>query len=440
MLNPEDAKKDSASKREASPTSTRSKRQKKNRNLINNNKSTYEAASSVRSKRQKKNDITDGGSNSTRQKRTKKPPTIVGSLENLEKVQGEKSDAPPKDDNNHLCSDTIGYGPEFLDAWLEAPATIEFKVEPPNKAPVVKVSKTLIIYDVPNQLSTKIESGDILYKFNDLLLTTREEYIRQLQFVTANPDSQTLTYTILRPLKSKQIPEKELSDVFSKLQSPQGFEILPTHFDYLFVFLTIAPKTTLGVTIKGYNGKVYVSGIEKKVTSIAYKCLLVGDAILAIEDQALSGVKDTHELLCTSFAKKKFVRLIIERAKTADGLRNVKLALRIEKTFEINPRMNEDITNICEQQITFMKNYPELKPGRMIYRQHHSSSKSSTSHVDVAPESTELPITTDVNNLNLLAPTPPVPAVPPGTVGFFFPVPVLVESASKRMLKKRTTK
>uniref|UniRef100_A0A914NZH5 PDZ domain-containing protein n=1 Tax=Panagrolaimus davidi TaxID=227884 RepID=A0A914NZH5_9BILA len=392
-------------------------------------------ASSSRQTR-KSAESTDRRTPSSRREKNRSAEKIVESkLQKVKRIfSGEKVDAPK--DDNHLCSETFGYGPEFLDEWLEEPATIEFKVEPPKKVPIVKVSKTLIVYDVPNQLSSKIEIGDILYKFNDLPLTTRDEYSRQLSFVTKNPDSQTLTYTILRPLKSKQIPEKELSDVFSKLQSPQGFEILPTHFDYLFVFLTIAPKTTLGVTIKGYNGKVYVSGIENKLTSIAYKCLLVGDAILAIEDQAISGVKDTDELLCTSFAKKKFVRLIIERAKTPDGLRNVKLALSVEKTFEINPRMNEDITNICEQQITFMKNHPELKPGRKIVHHHHNSSKSSTSHIDVAPESIELPISTDVNNLNLLAPTPPVPAVPPGTVGSFHPL----ETASKRMSKKRTTK
>uniref|UniRef100_A0A914Z1A0 PDZ domain-containing protein n=1 Tax=Panagrolaimus superbus TaxID=310955 RepID=A0A914Z1A0_9BILA len=283
------------------------------------------------------------------------------------------------------------------------------------------------------QLATEIEIGDILYKFNDLPLTTRDEYTRQLSFTMKNPDFQTLTFTILRPIKSKQIPEKELSNVFSKLQQPQGFEILPTHYEYFTVFLTIAPKTILGVTIKGYNGKVYVSGIENKHTSIAYKCLLVGDAILAIEDQALSGVKDTDELLCTSFAKKKFVRLIIERAKTPAGLRNVKLALSIEKTYEVNPRMTEDVTDICQRQIKFMNKHSDLKPDSRIIHQHHPP-RASTSHIDVAKESTELPISTDVNNLQLLAPTPPVPAVAPGTIGSFNPL----ETPSKRAVKKRT--
>lgn len=124
-------------------------------------------------------------------------------------------------------------------------------------------------------------------------------------------EPQTLIFTTLRPIKSKQIPEKELSNVFSKLQQPQGFDIVPAHFDYLTVFLTIAPKTILGVTIKGYNGKVYISGIINKCNSIAYKCLLVGDAIMAIEDRAVSGVKDTGELLSSSFAKKKFVSFCI---------------------------------------------------------------------------------------------------------------------------------
>lgn len=44
-------------------------------------------------------------------------------------VSAEKPDAPTK----HLCSDTFGYGPDFLNSWIEEPRTIECKVEPPKK-------------------------------------------------------------------------------------------------------------------------------------------------------------------------------------------------------------------------------------------------------------------------------------------------------------------
>ena len=172
---------------------------------------------------------------------------------------------------------------------------------------MLKVSKTLIIYEIPAELTTKIEVGDILFKFNDLQLQDRAEYIKQLSMVAKIASSQTLTFTILRPIRNTPIAEVDLPTVFSKLQQPQGFEILPGHCDYFVAVLTVAPKASLGMRIKCFNGKIYVCHIKSGVSSVAYKSLLVGDAILAIEDKALGCIKDANDLLRSYFEKGRFV-------------------------------------------------------------------------------------------------------------------------------------
>uniref|UniRef100_A0A7E4ZQ34 PDZ domain-containing protein n=1 Tax=Panagrellus redivivus TaxID=6233 RepID=A0A7E4ZQ34_PANRE len=313
----------------------------------------------------------------------------------------------------NVCTDTIGYGSNFTNDLLELPKTFELRVESPNKVPLLKVSKTLVVYEIPPELEHQVEAGDILHKFNDFYVPSREVFIQQLSFACHNPNPQTISYTVYRPIRTRPIPPAELGT-----NVPPGFELQPDHFEYLWAYLVVIPKCALGLTVKAYNGKVYVSGIQNSVKSIVSKCLLVGDAILSLDDNVISGVQVANDLLMYGFTRKKFLKAIVERAKTTPGVRQVKLALSVEKTVEINPRMGDDIIDICQAQIKYMTTYPDVAPGKPLIK---VSATDPANHLSVNPTTLELPISTDVNNITLLAPTPPPPSVPPGTHGTFDP-------------------
>lgn len=64
------------------------------------------------------------------------------------------------------------------------------------------------------------------------------------------------------------------------------------------------------MNIKTYNGKVFVSAIDNQQNAISRKSLLVGDGILSIDDNIVSGIKMTEDALAQACAKKKYVSSI----------------------------------------------------------------------------------------------------------------------------------
>uniref|UniRef100_A0A7E4UP55 PDZ domain-containing protein n=1 Tax=Panagrellus redivivus TaxID=6233 RepID=A0A7E4UP55_PANRE len=322
-------------------------------------------------------------------------------------LEESDEDKKAKTELPSICTEAYGYGTGFPNWMLEVPRTISHEVKPPSKVPMVKVFKSMIVYDVPTELREHIDIGDIICKFNDQPVTTREDYTKLLASVLKSDETHTVRYTFYRTIRTRKIPPESLERTV-----PAGFELMSHDFDYLNAYITFVPKSQIGMNIKAYNGKVFASAIDNAQTGIARKSLLVGDAILMIDDQIVSGVKSTEDVLSAACHKKKFVRILIERAKSSSGVRQVKLALGTEKTVEINPRMGEDILDLCNEQIRHMRGRSEEDEShRSIYR--GKPKKERREHVDVAKESVETPISTDVNNVTFLAPTPPVPAAIP---------------------------
>uniref|UniRef100_A0AC34RSC0 PDZ domain-containing protein n=1 Tax=Panagrolaimus sp. JU765 TaxID=591449 RepID=A0AC34RSC0_9BILA len=346
-------------------------------------------------------------------------PVVVPKPGEEVRLSGEKI-IPPSNFDEPICNEVYGYGFNFPNSMLEEPKTFEYVVQPMERCPILVCTRSLMVLEVPPNFKGKIEHGDLLFKFNGSRLANREDYVQKLRSVTKFRDmnqSCTLSYTILRPLRNAVVPKEDLGKVV-----PQGFELMPDHFEYLYAYLIVTPKSILGLTIKAYNGKVFVSGLDNNFSSMAFKCLLVGDAILKIDDHIIGGVKDADEQLSATFTTskdKKFVKVLIERPRSQAALQQVKLALTTEKTYEVNPRMGDDISDICNRQISQLLMNPWEPPGKPILKNHQ---KRSNANINVSAYSAESPIFTDVNNVTLLAPTPAVPSVPAGTMGSFDPL------------------
>lgn len=130
---------------------------------------------------------------------------------------------------------------------------------------MVKVFRTMVVYDVPQELREHMDVGDIVCNFNDQPVTSREEYTKLLAAALKLPDPQTIRYTFYRTLRTRKIAPENV-----EVEVPAGFEILCDSFDYLFAYLTFVPKSQIGMNIKTYNGKVFVSAIDNGKFGVCY--------------------------------------------------------------------------------------------------------------------------------------------------------------------------
>lgn len=167
---------------------------------------------------------------------------------------------------------------------------------------MIKVYKTMIVYEVPFELRELIDVGDIIWKFNDQDVLTREEYTKLLAESLRRTEPHTIRITYHRTIRTRILPPDRI-----RLEVPQGFELVHDSFDYLFAYLTFVPKSQIGLNIKSYNGKVFVSAIDPTPISIARKSMLVGDAILCIDGQIVSGIRGAEDTLSAACSKKKYV-------------------------------------------------------------------------------------------------------------------------------------
>lgn len=84
----------------------------------------------------------------------------------------------------------------------------------------------MIVYDVPPELREHMDVGDIICKFNDHSVTTREEYTKLLAETLKLTESHTIRYTFYRTLRTRKIPPERI-----EIEVPSGFEILKDAFD-----------------------------------------------------------------------------------------------------------------------------------------------------------------------------------------------------------------
>lgn len=59
--------------------------------------------------------------------------------------------------------------------------------------------------------------------------------------------------------------------------------------------------------------------------------------------------------------------MVIERAESALAVKQVKMALQAEKTFEMDPRMPDDVMKICKDEIQRMAQASSDTPLKSIY-------------------------------------------------------------------------
>uniref|UniRef100_A0A915B222 PDZ domain-containing protein n=1 Tax=Parascaris univalens TaxID=6257 RepID=A0A915B222_PARUN len=119
---------------------------------------------------------------------------------------------------------------------------------------------------------------------------------------------------------------------------------------------------------------VYVTSTDNGFQSLGMRTFLVGDAILAVNGQPQTTVAGVSALIIQSLTKNKYVCIVIERAESEAAIRQVRMALLAEKTQQIDPRMPDDVIDICRAEIEHMSRGSDVHP-ESIYKR-----ASSTQH------------------------------------------------------------
>uniref|UniRef100_A0A915BMZ0 PDZ domain-containing protein n=1 Tax=Parascaris univalens TaxID=6257 RepID=A0A915BMZ0_PARUN len=272
---------------------------------------------------------------------------------------------------------------------------------PGGVAPKLRISKTLQVLKVQESslAANRLDPGDIVHKVNGEIVVNRKEFYRMMNDIAKDPDCQAVRIDFKRPKRLQKLSAKE---IFVEL--PKAFEILPG-YEYFLGFMTLFPGCKIGIHIKSYNQKVYVSSTDPN--SISSWTFLRGDAILSVEGTPVTAVQDTSQKIITALKSKKSVKSVIERPSVPATYRLANFALLYNKKNEIDPKMADDVIEICRRELDQWrsKKTPVALPG--ILRKKTQKEKQPQKYtVAIAPKSTETSIASESINLQWLQRVP----------------------------------
>ncbi|CAJ0575243.1 unnamed protein product, partial [Mesorhabditis spiculigera] len=210
--------------------------------------------------------------------------------------------------------------------------------------------KKQIYKDIPNpSKGDALVAGDVIKAINDKEVTTRKvwtEEVRKLAKKNATTDYD-ITITYLRLIG--KVPIGSGSEFI-----PAAHDI-PAGFSYLIAHMIMFTKARLGIEIKGYNGKVYITSVDNGENSVGKRVLRVGDAILAVGKTSVANRQTCREALNEAFENKYYAWVVIERAEQDTAAALVRQALAFNKKNEPDMRLADDNLEICAKELLAMK-------------------------------------------------------------------------------------
>ncbi|CAD5234433.1 unnamed protein product [Bursaphelenchus xylophilus] len=294
-----------------------------------------------------------------------------------------------------------------IDICVKKEFTLTF---PPANPREIVLYKTMQVIDIPpshhgaiheQEDVDSLDLGDWICCINDQAVTDKNHYNTIVKKLSKQETPYTVKYTVLRTVRKKEISQEQVSLMVSR-----AFEFTPGYI-YLVGFLCLYPGSSLGINVKSYYNKVYVSGTDNGFQSLGKRTFLVGDVILSIDNIDTTTVKEVKELLKTRLnSRTPFCMVAIERPCSPLALNRAKMALMAEKKLEKDPRMMDDVIAICNLEKELLsKQESQIPPS--IYRPKELRDQSKS--VNVHPEAREIPIQCDSINPKLLQRCPPPP-------------------------------
>ncbi|CAG9535175.1 unnamed protein product [Cercopithifilaria johnstoni] len=151
---------------------------------------------------------------------------------------------------------------------------------------------------------------------------------------------------------------------------PKGYDRAPG-YDYIRGLMILYPGANLGMNVKAYNNKVYVTSTDQM--SIAAAACLMGDCIVDVDGIPITSTVSCGERVISGLKHRKFVLMTIERAVDEKAIRVIKFVLLVQKIPEKDPRMAQDTTKIGLDQAEKIRQNTLPPVLKSIYRGKHGN-------------------------------------------------------------------
>ncbi|KAM3723415.1 tRNA(Met) cytidine acetate ligase [Dirofilaria immitis] len=182
---------------------------------------------------------------------------------------------------------------------------------------------------------------------------------------------------------------------------PKGYDRAPG-YSYIRGLMILYPGGNLGMNVKSYNSKVYVTSTDQM--SIASAACLMGDCIIDVDGIPVTSTVSCGERVISGLKYHKFVLMTIERAVDMQAIRVVKFVLLVEKIPEKDPRMAHDTTKIGLDEADKIRQNALPTTLKSIYRGKHGHGQK---HLVIREMSMFTPIGADPFNPLLMQAVPP---------------------------------
>uniref|UniRef100_A0A0M3HZY8 PDZ domain-containing protein n=1 Tax=Ascaris lumbricoides TaxID=6252 RepID=A0A0M3HZY8_ASCLU len=293
----------------------------------------------------------------------------------------------------------------------------------------VIVSKSLLVVKIDDDsfLQGQLKLCDFIVKIDNQRITSKAEFYVHMRNMRRSGEEFILT--VRRPRWNE--PAEYL---------PEGYDRVPG-YSYITALLLQYPGAALGMNIKSYNSKVYITHTDQ--LSISMQSCLMGDCIVDVQGTPVTTVASCNALIISYLSVKKYAVMTLERPIDEQAVRVVRCALLAEKKPEINARMAADTTEIGLREAEKIRSRKNGRKQRSIYRKQPrkpndlcidllrlcsplfvSNNSYRRRHVRMAELSIFTPITCDPYNPILMK------AVPPKKMDVFYANKGKVESAA----------
>uniref|UniRef100_A0A2K6WGV4 PDZ domain-containing protein n=1 Tax=Onchocerca volvulus TaxID=6282 RepID=A0A2K6WGV4_ONCVO len=253
-----------------------------------------------------------------------------GFIDFLMERRREEGISSPKAEIPRIQSN-LGFPCELPDD-LVTDVNIQAKFDQKDQKIGVTITRSLLILRVEEYsiFYEKLKICDFLTHLDNEPIINKKEFYDKLKLLrTAGKE---FNLRLRRPLWNT--PATRL---------PKGYDRAPG-YNYIRGLMILYPGGNLGMNVKSYNNKVYVTSTDQM--SMASAACLMGDCIVDVDGIPITSTVSCGERVISGLKQRKFVLMTIERAVDVQAIRVVKFVLLVEKIPEKDPRMAQDTTRI----------------------------------------------------------------------------------------------
>ncbi|KHN74032.1 hypothetical protein Tcan_18644 [Toxocara canis] len=317
------------------------------------------------------------------------------SVRNKSPIVDEKEQESPRKCRKPKSCDkvsapTIGFPAKLPPRFLNE-LTIEASFEAPEARSGLVVSQAMLVLQVEEYsvFSGKVAICDFIFGINDHEITSKSEFCELIRSLKRS--AKPFTMKVKRPvwnLKTDRLPK--------------GYDVVPG-YDYFQGLMVLYPGGKLGMNVKSYNSKVYVTHTDQ--LSLSTSTCIVGDCIVEVSGTPVTCTAVCSSIILKTLKEKKYVIMTLERAVTQRALHFVRFVLLAEKTKQLDPRMAADTTRIGCSQALRIQNILVPAPSKSIYRS--KNHKTQNKRITIRNMALLTLIETDPFNPLLMQAVPP---------------------------------